>query len=185
MGIKIGVMVIGGLCLLRVLMIYVSNRKKNNKSLKKNETSSSSNSEEDGGEILEYSREMSCKLGKRTNINPDREIFIRPSSLRRKGYADAMISKSEKIKMANKRYAKALSNLITIKEFRESISLNNKSLRGFVESMNGTVITLRDNSSAIDVDLQYTYDVVGQFIIINFNKEGDGTLQVNYILLDN
>lgn len=140
--------------------------------------------EEVSEKIIEYSRKKSCELGKRVSINDDSITFFRPSIIKRKGYTSSMESAIDKMKSKDKLFSKYTRSLITLEELQNLNNFENKSIRAFVDSVDGGEVTLVDNSASVCISLKHSYDIAGEFVIINLNKN-EGVIEENCVLKDN
>lgn len=125
--------------------------------------------------ILEYSKSDSKKYGFGTTE------YIRPVKLIN-NYKDLS---GEGLKIRDKKYSHALRSWIPLSFLYDYKKLVNKTLRVYVEEINETVATIRDETAICNLDLGDRYPIAGQFVLININKAGDDKrIKVNYILAD-
>lgn len=178
-----------GFTTLRMALILLKKNKKNMSNINQNENMNQNTSNEydnnfyDYDDVIEYSRDKSIALGKRNSFS-DEEIFIRPSILKRKGLSEIFEIRREKQKLNRPQYAKAIKNQITLEELTKQENIINKSIRVFIDSIEGNTITAKDNSAVTKLTLANTYDIAGEFVIINLNKEGDKVTE-NFVIYDN
>ncbi len=134
-------------------------------------------------EVIEYSREKSVELGKRKAISGE-EVFIRPSLLKRKGLSELYRVKREQSKAKNTKYAKLLKQYISLDTFLNDEDIHNKTIRVFIDSIDGTTYTVRDDSAVYTLLLKNAYDIAGDFVLINLSRNG-GEIKENHIMYDN
>jgi hypothetical protein len=158
----------------------IGGRKKNAKegSATRTQGSEEKNETPIGGAMVEYSRASSQELG--FNL---RNGFKRPSELRRKGLNRADEIQLDKLKLKEEKFFAAMKNYITLKEFNSKDNLKNKTVRVFIDTINDTSVLVRDNSAFLELQLGQVFNMAGEFVLINLNKEGD-RIRVNYVLTD-
>jgi hypothetical protein len=127
---------------------------------------------------LEYSVEKSIKYGFRTDDGANS-----PLELKRKGKDEISEIASERAKISTKQYSEALKQMIPLSSLYDGKDFRGKTLRVYVESVFGAKATLRDDTAIYELDLNGVYGIVGEFVLINLNKEGE-VFKVNYILSD-
>lgn len=157
------------------LMKIINRRKK----LSEKKVSQGNESIKDSiGQMVEYSRETSQKYG--FNI---REGFKRPSVLRRKGMTEEEEAQLDKIKYKNEKFSNAMKNYISLRDMVSCEKVSNKTIRVYIDTVNDTKVLARDNTAFLELDLGQVYDMAGEFVLININKEGE-RFNVNYVLID-
>lgn len=133
--------------------------------------------------ILEYSREISKSLGKRTTTDIAEKKFKRPTEIKRKGDFLNEFGK-EQAKIKNKKYCRAIEKWIPLSMLHTEKSVKNKTIRVFVESLVEKKAKVIDDTAVYELELDGHYDISGDFVLINLNKDGDD-IKINYILRDN
>ncbi|MBO8160653.1 MAG: hypothetical protein H0Z24_03370 [Thermosipho sp. (in: Bacteria)] len=128
------------------------------------------------GTIKEYSKEDSKKFGMQFNGK-----FKRPINLRPTGYSQML---NEAQKAGNKVYSEAMKNWVPLKYLYTENELKNKTIRVFVDTLNGKKAKLIDDTAVFELELDGVYGIAGEFVMINLDKEGD-KFKINYILPDN
>lgn len=124
--------------------------------------------------ILEYSVEKSEMLGKRVSVG---KKFNRPSRIHHKSGFTRMNREDDKVfnKMMEEARKTKLENLY------EKENIKNGTFFAFVDKMIGTKINLVDNSAVYEIDLGKTYNIAGDFILINLTKVGEN-IKVNKLI---
>lgn len=134
-------------------------------------------------EVLEYSLNKSVQLGKRKTCTEGQ--FIRPSIIKRKSDSNlAYAQQNEKTKRGDRQLGKLISKYVPLSYLIENKYFANKTIRVFVDSMKGNKVIVRDNSAVYELDLPETYDIAGQFVLINLSKAGEA-IEIKAIHNDN
>ena len=128
--------------------------------------------------LLEYSRDMAADLGFSYSN------FKRPQDLKRKDDNLNSMQQKEMTKIKDKLYGEAIKHRIPLEYLYTGGDIKNRTLRVYVESMNGSKVVVRDKTAIKEIDLSKLYDIVGHFVLINIDKQNED-IKINYILKDN